>query len=307
MQRSETKTCTALVIGEALIDIVVRDGEPSEHVGGSPTNTAVGVARLGHRVRMLSNIGRDARGHRIAALLAREEVELLAESWVDQPTSTAQATIGADGSAAYAFDLSWSLPARNSAASRDADPVALVHAGSIALFLEPGGAEVLQQLRRAHSHRMVTLDPNIRASLLPDHGVALRRFEEAAALANLVKLSDEDALWLYPESSLEAVAEHIRGLGVDVVVVTLGASGALAAAAAGIVRVVAPEVSVSDTIGAGDSFMASLIGSLLESDADLAEFDVAWAVTRATNAAAIAVSRPGANPPTRSELRTFLR
>ncbi|MBK0417537.1 carbohydrate kinase [Leucobacter sp. CSA1] len=278
------------------MDIMTSDGETREFIGGSPANAAVGVARLGHSARLLTRLGRDPRGERIAAHLEGEAVELLPESWREEPTSTAQAIIAADGSATYHFDISWEVP------SVAVDDVDLVHAGSIALFLEPGGSDVLRLLREFAPRAIVTVDPNIRPSLLPDHAVALRRFEDAAAVADLVKLSDEDAEWLYPGTTPEAAAERIRALGPAIVVVTLGAEGALALNAAGRARIPAHPVDVVDTISAGDSVMASLISSLLERGVELSQAELATVLDRAARAAAIAVSVAGANPPLRAQL-----
>ncbi len=302
----------ALVIGEALIDIVKHAdpcAEPTrprtehrtedrveEHVGGSPANVAIGIARLGHPVRLLTRLGRDERGRRIAGLLSDEGVELLPDSWDAGATSTAHARIAADGSADYRFDIDWRLPERAPRLP------SLVHAGSIALFLEPGGSRVLRLLERFAETALVTLDPNIRPSLLGDHADAVRRFERAAALADLVKLSDEDAAWLYPELGLEAAALRVRELGPSIVVVTLGPEGAFAFSPGGISRIQAREVEVVDTISAGDSFMASLASSLLDLGLDGTLAALPQVLDRAARAAAIAVSVAGANPPRRDQL-----
>ncbi|MFV0432786.1 MAG: carbohydrate kinase family protein [Leucobacter sp.] len=293
---SRVSAGAALLIGEALIDIVEESGTSEEFVGGSPTNTAIGVARQGHTARLLTRLGRDPRGQRIAALLSAESVELLDESWTSAPTSTAHARIEADGSARYTFDLDWSLPAVSP------ERVDLVHAGSIGLFLEPGGSDVLRLLRELSASSLVTLDPNVRASLLPDHAVAVRRFEDAAAVADLVKLSDEDAEWLYPKQTTETILEHILALGPRVVVMTLGPAGSCAMSGASEARVAAMPVSVVDTISAGDSFMACLISCLLEQGVDGVAEALEETLRRAACASAIAVSVAGANPPLRRDL-----
>ncbi|QZY50988.1 carbohydrate kinase family protein [Leucobacter tenebrionis] len=286
----------ALVVGEALIDIVEHDGAVEEHVGGSPANVAIGLARLEHPVRLLTRLGADERARRIADALGREGVELLKQSRGDGATSTARARISADGSAEYTFDIDWRLQ------PCDPGPVALVHTGSIALFLEPGGSQVLELLESLAGSALVTLDPNIRPSLLGGHAEALRRFERAAATADLVKLSDEDAEWLYPTFPLEEIAERVRRLGPSVAVITLGGEGALASSSAGTVHVPARPIKVVDTISAGDSFMASLASSLLERGLAKVTATLPEVLDRAAHAAAIAVSVAGANPPLRAQL-----
>ncbi|MGO1538420.1 MAG: carbohydrate kinase family protein [Leucobacter sp.] len=302
MNQTASPSHAALIIGEALFDIIEHetsvggDAEAEEHIGGSPANVAVGTSRLGHTTRLLTWIGRDDRGEQLATHFQSEGVELLSESWGAARTPTALAHIAPDGAATYTFDIDWQINAF------DAGDVALVHAGSIALYLEPGGTEVLRALREHSDNALITLDPNIRPTLLPDGPAALRRFEDCAAAADLVKLSDEDAAWLYPDLTPEAAATHVRSLGPTVVVVTLGADGALATNPAGTVRVSAKPVTVVDTISAGDSFMASLISSLLERGIDLEIEELENVLDRAARAAAIAVSVAGANPPYRSDL-----
>lgn len=297
-----------LVIGEALIDIVEsRDdseddsgediGEAArELVGGSPANVAVGLARQGHAVRLLTRIGRDDRGRRIAAQIEESGALLDERSWTDAPTSTALANLRADGSAEYEFAIDWDVPVA-------ADATRAVHTGSIALFLEPGGAAVLETLRAAAGTALVSIDPNIRPALVGDHAKALARFAEAAASADLVKLSDEDAAWLYPDTTPEDVLAAIAGCGPRLVVMTRGSEGALGHGPGGLVAVAPFAVRVADTIGAGDAYMASLISSALD---DAAVFDDADAFARALRRAAvmagITVSRAGANPPTRAEI-----
>ncbi|MBL3687060.1 carbohydrate kinase [Leucobacter zeae] len=303
-QHRSRSLASALVIGEALIDIVETAHSTAEHIGGSPANVAMGLARLGHPTRLLTRIGADDRGRRIAAHFASEGVELLPESFVAAPTATALAMIAEDGAAEYRFDIVWELPRIESV------DVELVHAGSIALFMEPGGAEVLRLLGSRPADAVATLDPNIRPSLLPDHAHALARFEAAAAVSDLVKLSDEDAEWLYPSSSPHEAAARVLGLrssdtrrpGPSLVVVTRGAEGAVALTGTGAVSVPAERVAVVDTISAGDSFMASLISSVLEHGLDGAVQRVAEVLDRAARAAGHAVSAAGANPPRRADL-----
>lgn len=288
-----------LVIGEALIDIVRGEDGPREYVGGSPANLAIGTARLGHRTQLLTHIARDERGRRIASHVRDEGVDLHEGSWSARRTSTADADIGPDGSATYRFDLSWEIP-------RGLDTAAsLVHAGSIALFVEPGGSAVLDLLASLPASTLVTLDPNVRPSLLPDRADALARFEAAASRCDLVKLSDEDAEWLYPRWSGSEVLAHVRDLGPSIGVMTLGAGGVMAIGAAGIERVPAYVVDVVDTISAGDSFMASLASTLLEQGAASMSEALPGALDRAARAAAIAVSVAGANPPTRAALDAY--
>ncbi|SMQ68365.1 carbohydrate kinase [Agreia sp. VKM Ac-1783] len=306
-------------IGESLVDVIVgSDGVPStEHPGGSPMNIALGLARLDRPVALVTHIGNDARGMSIATHLRDAGVTLAVGSIRDEPSSTATAYLAADGSARYVFDLRWSLPLGLCVD----DPVLagseLLHVGSIGAFLEPGGSTVVSLLKQlADSDRppLICFDPNMRPSIVTDHDAALARFEQIAALAAVVKLSDEDAEWLYPELGLEAAIEHILRLGVGLVTLTLGSAGALLATRSLRVTVPGVAVVVADTIGAGDSFMSALIdfvARLLDegvpSDAlrNGLAFDAQLLTSigeYAVRCAAITVSRPGANPPNRAEV-----
>jgi fructokinase len=216
-------------------------------------------------------------------------------------TSTAVANLGEDGAARYEFDIDW-----------DVRPIVVppgyraVHAGSIAAFLEPGAAAVRDTLATASGSALVTFDPNIRPALVGDRTSALATFEQTARLADVVKLSDEDARWLYPESDVDGVLTRLLELGVSLAVCTLGAEGARLRTRESAIDVPAVRVSVADTIGAGDSFMSCLIAELLERSAtrpgDLAANELTAVGRAAVHAAAVTVSRPGAHPPTAAEL-----
>ncbi len=194
-----------LVIGEALVDIVDADGTTAEHVGGSPANVALGLGRRGRSVALLTRLGEDRRSDLIVRHLRESRVEVLPDSFTATAASTARATLADDGSASYQFDIGWDLPA----IVPDVRP-ALVHTGSLALFLEPGASKLDRLLDSLHAP-VISVDPNIRPALLPDHGAALDRFESLVARATVVKMSDEDAAWLYPGLSLDEALVRTRG------------------------------------------------------------------------------------------------
>ena len=273
-----------LVIGEALVD-VVRDGATeSRHAGGSPMNVAYGLAQLGVEASLLTRIGRDSDGALIEHHLYGAGVRLLPASLRDEPTSTAIATIGADGAASYEFDVNWDLGEVQATAD-------WVHVGSIATFLEPGADAVEEFLM---SCEKVSYDPNIRAALMPAD--AVERFERIARLTTVLKLSDEDGRWLYPDLDEAALLDRLLSFGPEVVAITRGADGAAVATADHRADIAAVKVTVQDTVGAGDSFMAAFIAELLQGKTADA------AARTAIAAAAITVSRVGAQPPTRAEL-----
>ena len=179
----------------------------------------------------------------------------------------------------------------------------ILHTGSIASFLSPGAGAVRTLLEQSYRETLVTYDPNIRPALLGTHAEALAIFEDLVPLTDAVKLSDEDARWLYPGLGLDDAADRVLGLGADLAVVTRGSEGSLLATRANRLRVPAVKTAVADTIGAGDSYMAALIYGLLSRSSDgLAPAVLEILGRSASKAAAITVSRPGANPPTAEEL-----
>ncbi len=309
-------TATVTVVGEALVDIIERPGAvaPAEHPGGSPANVALTVARLGHDTHLLTRLGTDARGTRVAAHLADSGVRLVPGSMTEARTSTAVARIGAGGAATYEFDLHWELP----------DPLpeippgtVCVHTGSIAALLSPGADQVLRWCAEARHTATISYDPNLRPSLIGTPEQVRPEVEQLVTESDVVKLSDEDAAWLAPGVDPEALAAGwLEGAdeegGPAVVVVTRGGQGAVAFCAAGRVEVPQVTVAVADTVGAGDSFSGALIDGLAAEEllgADrrdaLRAISVAAlerVVAHAARVAAVTVSRPGADPPRRSEL-----
>lgn len=282
-----------LVIGEALIDVVTDGrGVTAEHVGGSAANVAVALARLGRPVRLATSYGDDARGRLIGEHLTASGVALAGEPRILPRTSTASATIGADGSASYGFDLEWRLGAVEIGAPR------IVHVGSIGAVLAPGRDEVLRLLRAAPDTALVCYDVNARPMITGAGHDLADRVEQIATLAQLVKASDEDLEVVYPGIGPVAAARRLGALGARAVVVTRGGGGALWVTPTEVLEVAARPVAVVDTIGAGDTFSAALLDALWEDPGK----DPHEALEHAVRAAAVTVSRAGANPPYRAEL-----
>ncbi len=248
----------ALVIGEALIDIVARPGrQPEEHVGGSPLNVAVGLARLGRDVDFLTHIGDDEHGRVVADYVAASGAHLLDGSVAAHRTPVARATLDEAGSATYEFDIDWLLDGVPEVGSPS-----LLHTGSIAAVLEPGCRAVAALIDTYRGEATVTLDPNVRPALIADSEQATRRIEHLVEHSDVVKASDEDLRWLAPDLTPEQVAQRWLRRGPALVAVTMGAEGAYAVSAAGAVRVPSRRVQVVDTVGAGDSFMTGLLDAL---------------------------------------------
>ncbi|AFM19006.1 sugar kinase, ribokinase [Mycolicibacterium chubuense NBB4] len=298
----------ALVIGEALIDIVTRDGRViGEYVGGSPLNVAVGLSRLGRPVEFLTHIGDDTHGRRIREHLESAGVQLVSGSQSAPRTPTARATLDPSGSATYAFDIEWQL-----SGTPEVAPPVVVHTGSIAAVLEPGCRATAALVDTYHLSATFTFDPNVRPALIDDPDAARARIDRLLERADVVKASEEDLHWIDPTRAPEQIAASWLALGPSIVVVTKGAAGAVAMCAGGTVRIPAGQVEVVDTLGAGDAFMAGLIDALWSLDllgarrrAALARIGpdaLTTALRAAALSAALTVSRPGADLPDRAAL-----
>lgn len=297
-----------LVVGESLVDVIRRDGEDAVHPGGSPLNVAVGLQRLDVPTTLHSSFGADAHGREIAHHLAASGVTVTAGTVGHAPTSVALATIGATGAASYTFSVEWDpSPVEVGAGTVDA-----LHVGSIGAALEPGATAVERMIAELRPTAIITYDPNVRPQLVRSADAARPRVERIVALADVVKASDEDIAWLYPGVGVAEVMAAWLALGPALVVVTRGGDGADALSASGAIHVAAPRTEVADTIGAGDSFMAGLIAALSDRELltpdrreelrALPTTDVERIVRFAASCAAVTVSRPGADPPTRPEL-----
>jgi fructokinase len=299
----------ALVIGEALIDIVQRYGQAlGEHVGGSPLNVAIGLGRLGRDVDFLTHIGTDERGRRIVDYVEASGVRLVPGSTNAARTPTALARLDETGAADYVFDLEWEL-----AGTAEVAPPLVAHTGSIAGFLDPGCLATAALLDAYRPSATITYDPNIRPVLIADRDQAIERINRLVERADVVKASDEDLRWIAPGSDPERTAETWLASGPSIVAVTMGARGSFAVCAAGTVRVDARPVQVVDTVGAGDSFMTGLIDALWSLDllgaarrGDLARVgtDTLDGVVRAASlASALTVAKAGADLPDREALQ----
>jgi len=274
-------------------------------------NVAVGLARLGFPTQFVGRFGDDPYGQLIQDHLRQNSV-LFPMDPDGLPTSVATARLDPAGGAAYDFQLLWELPDLAGRKEELLDGTTLLHTGSIATMLEPGAEDVLALVRAAHPRVTVTYDPNCRPSIIRDVTHARKQTERFAAYADVVKASDEDLEWLYPDRSPKESARALLEAGAAVVVVTHGSKGPWAVCRAGDIAVPAPPVSVVDTVGAGDAFMSALIGALVDLELDGAQRrDELRGITLAqltdllhyaARAATITVSRAGSNPPTREDM-----
>ncbi len=290
-----------VVTGENVVDLIPQPGgDLRPALGGGPATTAVAAARLGAPVAMAARLSADTFGAAFRRRLLDAGVDGRYLRQTGAPSTLALTTIDADGIPMFDFwhsgaaDFGWSeseLPAM-----RAGD---IAHIGSLVAFLPPGADAVERWAASNRPLCTVTFDPNLRPIALAQPG-ALDRLERLVAVAHVVKVSLDDLTLAYPETAPEDTARRWRDeCGVDLVLLTRGAGGVTAYRSTGEASAPAPKVPVVDTIGAGDSLMAAVLACLHEGgEVDL---DFVCAV------AALACTRPGANPPTAAEVSAFLR
>lgn len=311
MTENKSTEHPVLCLGEALIDVINRDGKVEEKVGGSPLNVACGLARLNHPTLMASWWGDDMRGHIIEEHLTAAGVSVVPGSGNAAKTSIANAMIDELGQASYTFEMDWQLPPLP-----DPSQLRHLHTGSFAATLAPGASSVLAAVKSMAIRGTVSYDPNARPALMGRPEDVLPRIEELIGLSDVVKASDEDIAWLYgKDTPVESVLRKWRSLGPGLVIATRGPWGSYALCAGDRdMLVIDPlNVEVADTVGAGDSFMAGLISGLLDAgllgsteakrrlrQARLG--DVREALHRAVITSGLTVSRVGAYSPNRAEV-----
>lgn len=315
------------VIGECLVDVVHSEtSAPKAHVGGSPFNVAVGLARLEHDVVFAGRHGEDDYGRMIARSLRAQGITSLLGA-DESPTSVAKAVLDPAGQASYEFTLDWTLPSAaeleesfcalvGETKPEESSRLDLLHTGSIAAMMQPGAETVKALLRRAREVATISYDPNYRPSIIPNREDARDRAEEFISLADVVQASTDDIDLLYPERSYEETMRAWLELGPGLIVITRGASGAMALAGSGFVDQPAFSIEVADTVGAGDSFMAATLSTLRargllgadqrEALHGITTEQVTDVLNAAARAAAITSSRFGAQPPTAAELMAAL-
>lgn len=302
-----------LCLGEGLIDIVTGPTSSSERVGGSLLNVAVGIARLSRPASLCAHWAGDPRGRMLSEWARLAGVDLTPGTESAPHTPVAYARIDDEGRASYEFDLAWAVPQPPELAA-----FGHLHTGSLAATLEPGGSTVQALTSRMRGHGTVSYDPNIRPAVMRKPAAVLERVERLVRMSDVVKASDEDLRWLYPGTPVADVLRRWLATGPSMLVLTRGPAGAdaLLAGNRDMLHLDPIRVTVADTVGAGDSFMAGLLTGLC--DAGLlgsprarerlaaADWpDVQPALHRAVISAALTVGHSGEYPPTMAEVETI--
>jgi len=306
-----------LVCGEALFDLFLEsETGPGASVyaarsGGSPFNVAIGLSRLNEASALLTGLSRDLLGQRLRQVLEAEGVSTAYAIGTDRRTTISLVGLDTAGVPAYQFYDRESADTGVTVADLPTigPEVRGLHFGSYSIAAEPV-ADAFLALASAERDRFISLDPNIRPTVVPDMATWRHRIGALLPFVDLLKISAEDLGLIHPGKSPEVFAREALGLGPRLVVVTDGGERALAWTAAGLTgEATPPPVAVIDTVGAGDTFQAALIARLLRHpggasagiDAlDQPSLDAILAY--AARAAALTCSRRGADLPRASEL-----
>jgi fructokinase len=294
------------VVGEVLIDLIPDGDHYTSVVGGGPANTAKALAKLGVKTYFIDGISTDEYGQMAKAELLSANVLLDYAQYSNKPTCTAKVTLSKSGSASYefaiedtaTFDFSnpW-LPDPESLKP------SLLHIGTLATVIELGASVLFEwALSVAHAAPII-FDPNIRPAVLGDRDEYVNKVEKWVEISSAVKVSDEDLNWLYPGKAIDEIVSKWIETGVQLIVVTLGDKGITAYRQNEKVSVDALKVVVADTVGAGDTVGAVLVEAIVNNGLDKLTGEVLERMlNRAVKAAAITVSRTGANPPSKEEI-----
>ena len=294
------------VAGEVLIDLIPNQNKVEAIVGGGPANTAKALARVGVDTQFIDGISTDNYGLMIKDELLTSGIKLDYVKYSDKPTCLAKVSLDKKGSASYefviegtaTFDFSqrW-LP--NPAQLKPS----LLYTGTLATIIEPGASELFTWAQSVAKVAPIVFDPNIRAAVMDDHKIYLSQVERWVAISSAAKVSQEDLTWLYPSLEIDQIVNNWLTLGALLVVVTFGDQGLAAYRSGEKIKVDAIKVKVVDSVGAGDTVGAILVEAIVKDGlASLSGRSLEMMLKRAAKAAAITVSRAGANPPTSEEI-----
>jgi fructokinase len=275
-------------------------------VGGGPANTAKALAKLGIDTQFIDGISTDGYGHMAKDELVSAGVKLDYVKYSDKPICLAIVSISDLGSATYefvientatfAFNHDW-LP------NLQTDRPSLLHIGTLATSIEPGASVLFEWVQPVTKVAPIVFDPNIRPAVISDRAQYVAQVERWVSISSAIKVSDEDIKWLYPSLDVEQVVSVWLTKGPSLIVVTYGDKGLTGYRKSEVVSVEAVKVKVADTVGAGDTVGAILVEAIVKDGlGSLTGQRLETMLKRAAKAAAITVSRVGANPPTSEEL-----
>ena len=294
------------VTGEVLIDLIPDGSDRKPIIGGGPANTAKALSKLGIDTQFIDGISTDDYGQMARDELVSTGVKLDYVKYSDKPTCLAIVSLSDSGSASYEFvientatfdfTLNW-LP------NPQTERPSLLHIGTLATVIEPGASVLFDWAQSVAKVSPIVFDPNIRPAVISDQKKYLMQVERWVSISSVIKVSDEDLKWLYPPLEIDQVVNNWITKGPSLIVVTYGDKGLVGYRVGEKVSVDAVKVAVADTVGAGDTVGAILVEAIVKDGLDtLSGVRLEMMLKRAAKAAAITVSRSGANPPTLKEI-----
>jgi len=294
------------VVGEVLIDLIPNGSEHLAVVGGGPANTAKALAKIGVKTHFIDGISNDEYGQMAKAELFAANVLLDYAQYSNKPTCTAKVALSKSGSASYEFVIE-DTATFDFSDQRLPDPQSLkpsiLHIGTLATVIEPGASVLFKWAQSVAQVAPIVFDPNIRPAVLGNRDVYVKKVEKWVEISSVVKASDEDLNWLYPGKAIDEIVNKWLEKDVQLVVVTLGDKGITAYRKNEQISVDTVKVVVADTVGAGDTVGAVLVEAIVNNGLDKLTGEVLKTMlNRAVKAAAITVSRTGANPPSKEEI-----
>jgi fructokinase len=294
------------VTGEVLIDLIPDGSDRTPIVGGGPANTAKALSKLGIDTHFIDGISTDDYGQMAKHELISAGVKLDYVKYSDKPTCLAIVSLNDSGSASYEFVIEntatfdftsdW-LP------NPQTERPSLLHIGTLATAIEPGASVLFEWAQSVARVAPIVFDPNIRPAVINDREKYVMQVERWVSISSVVKVSNEDIKWLYTSLEIEQVVNNWLAKGPSLIVVTYGDKGLAGYRVGEKVFVDAVVVVVADTVGAGDTVGAILVEAIVKDGLDtLSGVKLEMMLKRAAKAAAITVSRSGANPPTLKEI-----
>ena len=294
------------VAGEVLIDLIPEGTDRKPVVGGGPANTAKALAKLGIDTQFIDGISSDQYGQMAKDELKTAGVKLDYVKYSDKPTCLAIVSLSESGSATYEFVIENTATfnfTHNWLPNPKTDRPSLLHIGTLATVIEPGASALFEWAQAVAKVAPVVFDPNVRPAVISDRAQYVTQVEQWVAISSAVKVSDEDIKWLYPSLETKQVVNNWLTKGPSLIVVTYGDKGLTGYRKGEKISVDALIVEVADTVGAGDTVGAILVDAIVKDGlGSLMGSRLEMMLKRATKAAAITVSRVGANPPTSEEL-----
>ena len=294
------------VVGEVLIDLIPEGADRKPIIGGGPANTAKALAKLGVDTHFIDGLSSDQYGQMAKDELKTSGVKLDYVKYSDKQTCLAIVSLSDSGSATYEFVIEntatfdfnsgW-LP------NPQTERPSLLHIGTLATVIEPGASVLFEWAQSVAKVAPIVFDPNIRPAVISDREQYVDQVDRWVAISSAVKVSDEDIRWLYPSLEIEQVVNNWLTKGPSLILVTYSDKGLTGYRLGEKISIDAVKVKVADTVGAGDTVGAILVEAIFKDGLDiLTGTRLETMLKRAAKAAAITVSRVGANPPTFEEL-----